>query len=86
MALVPPSDPLTVAPVSEARGYVQVYPSPKRAALYVRVSTALQELDGTSLSTQETACRVKLAEWGIAPHRRAAVARDPYRRGFVGTS
>jgi site-specific DNA recombinase len=67
MAGPTPSGPLTVAPVKEARGYVQVYPSPKLAALYVRVSTALQELDGTSLSTQETACRAKLAEWGIDP-------------------
>ena len=30
----------------------------KRAAIYVRVSTAGQEQDGTSLGTQETACRL----------------------------
>ena len=35
-----------------------------RAAVYVRVSTPGQEADGTSLETQEAACRQYAAEHG----------------------
>ncbi len=38
--------------------------SQRRAAIYVRVSTTGQEEDGTSLETQETACRGYAAERG----------------------
>lgn len=37
---------------------------PNRAAVYVRVSTTKQEDDGTSLDTQEAACRAYAAEHG----------------------
>ncbi|MDP9364381.1 MAG: recombinase family protein, partial [Chloroflexota bacterium] len=40
--------------------------NPTRAALYVRVSTTRQEDDGTSLDTQEAACRAFAAEKGYA--------------------
>lgn len=40
--------------------------SPRRAALYVRVSTQAQGDDGTSLGTQETACRAYVADRGYS--------------------
>src|SRR5438067_4220531 len=55
-------------------------PGPKRAAIYVRVSTVGQEADGTSLGTQETAC--------LGHTSARAYATDPghiYREVFTGT-
>src|SRR5690349_532540 len=45
----------------------------KRAAIYVRVSTAKQEEDGTSLDTQEDLCRVYAFEHG---YKVVSVYRD----------
>src|SRR5947199_8202286 len=39
---------------------------PKRAAIYVRVSSTAQEEDGTSLETQEAACRRYAADRGYS--------------------
>ncbi len=47
---------------------IQVAPEPRqsRAAIYCRVSTAKQEDEGTSLETQEAACRALAADRGYA--------------------
>src|SRR5688572_20652870 len=42
---------------------LRVVPAP-RAVVYTRVSTSSQEADGTSLGTQEAACRAYCAERG----------------------
>jgi DNA invertase Pin-like site-specific DNA recombinase len=47
----------------------------ERAVLYLRVSTARQETEGTSLQTQETACRVFAADRG---YRVVAAFSDVY--------
>lgn len=47
----------------------------KRAAIYVRVSTPGQEQDGTSLATQEEACRAYAAQHG---YEVVAVYREVY--------
>ena len=51
--------------------------SPQAAAIYVRVSTAKQDDDGTSLDTQEAACRAYCAERGYA-------VVNVYRETFTG--
>src|SRR5687767_6050651 len=47
----------------------------ERAVLYLRVSTARQETEGTSLQTQEAACRAFAADRG---YRVVAVFSDVY--------
>lgn len=49
--------------------------SPRTAAIYVRVSTTKQEDEGTSLASQEAACRAYAAEQGYTV---AAVYREAY--------
>ena len=41
-------------------------PIPNVAAIYVRVFTTAQSEEGTSLDTQETACRAHAAQLGYA--------------------
>src|SRR5688500_17541249 len=52
---------LSSAPMPHLR---LVAPPPPRAVIYCRVSTSKQEEDGTSLGTQEAACRAYCAERG----------------------
>ena len=52
----------------------------KRAALYVRVSTGKQEEEGTSLGTQEAACRKYAAEQGYV-----VAEEHVYREVHTGT-
>src|SRR5258705_13061586 len=55
-------------------------PTQLRAAIYVRVSSVGQEQDGTSLQTQEAACRA----YALA-HGYAVDDDDVYREVFTGT-
>ena len=51
-----------------------------RAAIYVRVSSSAQEQDGSSLETQEAACRRYAAERGYVVDE-----TDVYREVHTGT-
>src|SRR5438270_915396 len=55
---------------------------PIRAATYVRVSTTSQETDGTSLGTQEAACRRYAEEHGLAVDE-SAVYREIHTGGQI---
>src|SRR4051794_15443131 len=59
------------------------YTGPPRCAVYVRVSDTKQERDGTSLQTQEVACRQYARERGyvvVAVHSDVHTGKNLYER------